>query len=64
MLLNEFLKGHRKVEQLKKDIESKLAEQQKQIEALTSGLERMNAQLAAASPSRGGLEARRYRKWC
>jgi hypothetical protein len=37
MLLNEFLKEHRKVEQLRKDFESKLAEQQKQIEALTGG---------------------------
>jgi len=59
MLLNEFLKEHRKVEQLTKDFESKLAEQQKQIEALTAGLQKVSAQLAAASPSRGGLEASR-----
>jgi len=45
MLLNEFLKEHRKVEQIKKDFESKLAEQQKQIEALTSGLEKVSAQV-------------------
>ncbi len=45
MLLNEFLKEHRKVEQLTKDFESKLAEQQKQIERLTAGLQRVNAQL-------------------
>jgi hypothetical protein len=45
MLRNEFLKEHRKVEQL-----------QKQIEALTAGLQKVSAQLAAASPSRGGLE--------
>jgi hypothetical protein len=45
MLLNEFLKEHRKVEQLKKDFESKLAEQQTQIEALTAGLQRVSAQL-------------------
>jgi hypothetical protein len=57
MLLNEFLKEHRKVEQLKKDLESKIAEQEKQIEALTSGLQKVSAQLAAASPFRGGLEA-------
>src|SRR5205823_13016161 len=31
MLLNEFLKEHRKVEELKKNFESKLAEQQQQI---------------------------------
>jgi ferritin-like metal-binding protein YciE len=59
MLLNEFLKEHRKVEaqerkvqeqeatiaQLKQDFQSRLAEQQKQIKALTSGLEKVSAQL-------------------
>src|SRR5437667_6629639 len=45
MLLNEFLKEHRKVEQLKKDFESKIADQQKQIEALTAGLQKVSAQL-------------------
>jgi hypothetical protein len=45
MLLNEFLKEHRKVEQLTKDFESKLAEQQKQIEALTTGLQKVTARL-------------------
>jgi trimeric autotransporter adhesin len=45
MLLNEFLKEHLKVEQLKKDFESKLAEQQKQIEVLTAGLQKVSAQL-------------------
>jgi hypothetical protein len=45
MLLNEFLKEHRKVEQLKKEFESKIAEQQRQIELLASGLEKMNARL-------------------
>jgi len=45
MLLNEFLKEHRKVEELKKDFECKLAEQQKQITALISGLQKMSAQL-------------------
>jgi len=45
MLLNEFLKEHRKVEQLKKDFESKLAEQQKQIEALTAGLQKVSGQI-------------------
>ena len=38
MLLNEFLKEYCKVEQLTKDFESQLVEQQKQIEALTVGL--------------------------
>ena len=45
MLLNEFLKEHRKAEQLTKDFESKFAEQQKQIEALTAGLQKVSAQL-------------------
>jgi hypothetical protein len=45
MLLNEFLKEHRKVEQLKKDFESKCAEQQRQIEALTAGVQKVSAQL-------------------
>jgi hypothetical protein len=55
MLLNEFLKEHCKVDQLTKDFESQLVEQQKQIEALTAGLQKVSDQLAAASPSRGGL---------
>jgi hypothetical protein len=56
MLLNEFLKEHRKVEEQGAII----ARQQKQIEALSSGLDRVNAQLATGSqPLRtaSGLEA-------
>ena len=45
MLLNEFLKARRKVEQLTKNFESKLAEQQKRIDALTAGLQKVTAQL-------------------
>ena len=66
MLLNEFLKEHRKNEeqqatiaQLKSTVqkqEAANAQQQKQIEALTAGLQKVSNQLAAASPSRGGLE--------
>ena len=52
MLLNEFLKEHRKVQQL----EVNAARQQQQINVLSAGLQRLSAQLAAASPSRGGLE--------
>ena len=44
MLLNEFLKEHRKVQ----DLEANAAKQQKQIEALTAGLQKVNAQLEAA----------------
>jgi uncharacterized coiled-coil protein SlyX len=60
MLLNEFLKDHKKVGEQQSRIEKQeatIAHQQKQIEALTAGLQRVNAQLAAASPSRGGLKA-------
>ena len=48
MLLNEFLKEHRKVEQLRKDFQSKLAQQQKQIEAVSEGLQKVSAQLEAS----------------
>jgi uncharacterized coiled-coil protein SlyX len=40
MLLNEFLKEHRKVEQL-----------EKQIEALTARLQKVSAQLEASKPA-------------
>ena len=40
MLLNEFLKARRQIDA-----------QQKQIEALTAGLQKVNAQLATRSPS-------------
>jgi hypothetical protein len=52
MLLNEFLKEHRKVEALQasfaqqqKDFQATVAQQQKQIEALTAGLQKVNDQL-------------------
>jgi len=61
MLLNKFLKEHRKVQeqettiaQLKQEFQSRLADQQKQIKALASSLQEVSNQLAAASPSRGG----------
>jgi hypothetical protein len=50
MLLNEFLKEHQKVEQLTKDFELKLAEQQRQIQQLTAGLEQVSAQLQLRKP--------------
>ena len=40
MLLNEFLKEHRKVEQM-----------QKQIDALTAGLQKVSAQLELSKPT-------------
>jgi hypothetical protein len=51
MLLNEFLKEHRKVEQERKDFEAAIAQQQKQIEALTTGLQKVSAQLEASKPA-------------
>ncbi|MGC2627650.1 MAG: tail fiber domain-containing protein [Candidatus Udaeobacter sp.] len=74
MLLNEFLKEHCTVQRLKstvakqeaailyqkKDFQAIASQQQKQIEALTAGLQKVSAQLAAASPSRGGLEASKF----
>ena len=47
MLLNEFLKEHRKNEEQ----EAMIARQQKQIEALTAGLQKVSAQLEASKPS-------------
>jgi hypothetical protein len=41
MLLNEFVKEHRKVEKL----EATIARQQDQIEALTAGLQKVTAQI-------------------
>jgi hypothetical protein len=49
MLLNEFLKARRQI-----DV------QQKQIDALTAGLQKVSAQLATASPFDGGLEATKF----
>ena len=58
MLLNEFLKEHRKVEQLeatvaqqRKDFQAGMAQQEKQIEALTSGLQKVSAQLELSKSS-------------
>src|SRR6266480_3501336 len=47
MLLNEFLKEHRSV----KEQGAMIARQQKQIEALTAGLQKVSAQLEASKPA-------------
>jgi len=47
MLLNEFLKEHRTVQELKTTV----VEQQKQIHALTSGLQKVSAQLEVSKPA-------------
>jgi hypothetical protein len=52
MLLNEFLKEHKTVQEQGATI-SRL---EKQIETLTAGLQKVNAQLAAGTPSLAGLE--------
>jgi trimeric autotransporter adhesin len=64
MLLNEFLKEHRKVAEqeatiteLKAELRATATRQQKQIDALTASLQKVNAQPAVASPSHGELEA-------
>jgi Chaperone of endosialidase len=58
MLLNEFLKAHRRMEEqeatiaeLKQDFQSRLVRQQKQIEALTAGLQKVSAQLELKKPA-------------
>ena len=45
MLHNEFLKESRKVEQERKEFEAAIARQQKQIEALAAGPQKVSAQL-------------------
>jgi len=65
MLLNEFLKEHSILQEVKstlakhgaimtehrKDFESKLAQQQQQIETLTAGLQKVSAQVEASKPA-------------
>ena len=50
MLLNEFLKEHRKVEELTKEFQATVAQQQKQIEALTTGLQKLSTQIQLSKP--------------
>ena len=54
MLLNEFLKEHRTVQELKSVVakqEAAAARQQKRIEALTVGLQKVSAQLEESKPA-------------
>jgi uncharacterized coiled-coil protein SlyX len=77
MLLNEFLKEHREVQEQKATItqlnsrvakqEAVIAQQQKGMEAVTarldeqaSQIQKVSAQLAAASPTHGGLELNKF----
>ena len=51
MLLNEFLKEHKKVEDLEKDLRATIVQQQKEIEALTTGLQKVSAHLELRKPA-------------
>ena len=61
MLLNEFLKEHRRVKDLETTIaslkstdakqEATIANQQEQIEALTAGLQKVSAELEVSEPA-------------
>ena len=58
MLLNEFLKEHRKVQELEatvqkqqRDFQATATQQQKQIEALTAGLQKVSDQLELNTPA-------------
>ena len=54
MLLNEFLKEHQTVQELKSAAAKQgavIASQQKQIEALSAGLRKVSAQLEASKPA-------------
>ena len=57
MLLNEFLKEHRKNEEQEATIACYLRKQVNRRNAYTAGLQKVSAQLADAKPSGGGLEA-------
>jgi hypothetical protein len=49
MLLNEFLKEHRKVEQLKNDFQTTVVQQQKEIQTLWAQLKEQAAQIQRVS---------------
>jgi phage shock protein A len=49
MLLNEFLKEHRKVENLKKDFQATVAQQRKEIQSLAEQLKEQAAQIQKIS---------------
>ena len=60
MLLNEFLKEHRKNEEQENtigELKSGMTALVATVKEQAAQIQKMSAQLAAASPSRGGLEA-------
>jgi hypothetical protein len=63
MLLNEFLKEHRKNEEQEKtiaELKSGMTALAATVKEQASQIQKVSAQLAAASPSRGGLEAGKF----
>ena len=63
MLLNEFLKEHRKNEEQEKtiaELKSGMTTLAVTVKAQPSQIQKVSAQLATASPSRGGLEASKF----
>ena len=52
MLLNEFLKEHRRIEEQRSEFEAKFAQQQKQIETLTAGMQEISEQLQLSRSTR------------
>src|SRR4029077_9361062 len=67
MLLNEFLREHRTVQeqqatirQLKKDFRATVAQLTARLDEQAALIQKVSAQLAAASPSGGGLEATKF----
>lgn len=54
MLLNEFLKEHRKVQELESSVakqEAAIAQQQREIKTLTAGLQKVSARLEVSEPA-------------
>jgi len=67
MLLNEFLKEHCKVQeqeatiaQLKKDFQATVAQLTTRLDEQAAQIQKVSVQLAAAIPSRGGLETTKF----
>ena len=52
MLLTEFLKEHRRLEEQRSEFEAKFARQQKQIETLTAGMQKISEQLQLSHSTR------------
>ena len=51
MLLNEFLKEHQKVEDLKKDFQATVAQLTTQLREQASQIQKVSAQLEASKPA-------------